>query len=119
MIEDIFWITAAKVKEGQFVNLKTLMNEMVASAKANEPGTLNYEWFISDDGKYCHLYEHFKDSESAQNHMNSFVKNFAKRFMEALEIKNFNVYGSPSEELAKILVPSGAVLMKPLGGFKK
>ena len=118
MNENIFWVVSAKVKEGELENLKALMNEMVESTM-NEPDTINYEWFISDDNKYCHLYERYKNSDAAVIHMKSFVRDFVKRFVSVLDIKSNIVYGTLSDELEKMLTPMGAVFMKPLGGFKK
>jgi quinol monooxygenase YgiN len=47
------------------------MNDMVESTKA-EPGALNYEWFISEDGTSCHIYERYADSAAAMVHMGHF-----------------------------------------------
>ncbi len=119
MSENIFWIVAAKIKENEMENLKALRDEMVNHTKTNEPGTLSYEWFISPDHKFCHLFESYSDSAAAVIHMKSFGKNYAQRFMSALEVKGFTVYGEPSEELSKILNPLGVVFMKPEGGFNR
>lgn len=119
MSENIFWIVAAKVKEGELENLKVLKDEMTEYTKTNEPGALNYEWFFSSDEKFCHLFENYSDSSAAVAHMKSFGKNYAGRFMSMLEVKSFTVYGEPSEELEKILNPLGVVFMKSSAGFKR
>lgn len=119
MSENIFWIVASKIKEGELENLKVLRDEMTEYTKANEPGALNYEWFISSDEKFCNLFENYSDSSTAAAHMKSFGKNYAQRFMSILDVKNFTVYGEPSEELAKILTPLGVTFMKPSAGFKR
>lgn len=119
MNENIFWIVATKVKEGELENLKALKDEMTEYTKTNEPGALKYEWFISSDEKYCHLFENYSDSSAAVTHMKSFGKNYAGRFMSILEVKNFTVYGEPSVELTKILNPLGVVIMNSSGGFER
>ena len=119
MSNNIFWLITAKVKEGQVENLKVLMNELTESTKNNEPETINYEWFLSGDEKFCHLFENYKNSDSTILHLKSFFKNFGKRFMDVLEIKNFTVYGEPTDELKVIMDPLGVVYMKPYIGFSR
>ena len=57
----VSWVVECSVKDGQLDAFKELMEEMVAGT-SGEPGTLNYEWFISDDGKTVHIYEKYADS---------------------------------------------------------
>ena len=45
------WVVQCAVKDGQLDAFKELMEEMVAGT-SEEPGALNYEWFISDDGAH-------------------------------------------------------------------
>lgn len=119
MNDNIFFILTTKIKEGELDNLRSLITEMTDSTKVNEPGTINYEWFISADEKFCHSYERFEHSEATLIHQKNFMKNFAKRYMACLEIKSFAVYGNPSEEIINMLTPLGVVFMKPAGGFLK
>lgn len=119
MNDNIFWILSSKVKEGETGNLKSLMNEMISDTKEKNPGTMFYEWFISQDDKYCHLFERYKDSESALFQLKSFGKNFSKKFMQLLEIKSFTVYGNPDPELTNALIPLGAAIMPFVDGFSE
>ena len=119
MSENIFWVLVTKIKEGELQNLKTLMKEMNEYTESNEPDALAYEWFISGDEKYCHLFEHYKDSAATIIHMKSFMKNFGKRFMSILEVKSYTIYGKPSDELKSMLDPMGVIYMEPLGGYTR
>ena len=96
---------------------KTLMNEMVASTKG-EQGTLNYEWFISEDGKSCHVFERYADSDALMSHLGNF-STFAERFMAAVEVTSLQVYGNPNEQVVEALTGFGADFLKPLGGFAR
>ena len=51
------WVVECAIKPGQGDAFKALMKEMLIAIKANEPGTLNYELFMSDDESTCHIYE--------------------------------------------------------------
>ena len=113
----IYWILETNVREGKLDELKALMNEMVDATKANEPGTLHYEWSVSEDGKRCTLYERYADPAAAMEHATTFGKVFAARFMGCLEPKKMVVHGDPTADLKKALSSQGAVFMKPFGGF--
>lgn len=116
MTEIIFWVLETEVT-GDIDSLKSLMNEMSEHTKSSEPDALNYEWFISEDNKYCTLFERYKDSRSAVIHVKSFMKNFAGRFMTLLKPKKFVVYGNPDAELRTMLDNMKAVYNPKLGGF--
>ena len=60
--DNVFWVVELAIIPGQLDAFKALMNEMVAATQADEPGALNYEWFISEDGTTCHIYERYADS---------------------------------------------------------
>jgi hypothetical protein len=95
------------------------MEEMVASTRANEPGTLSYEWSTSDDGSVCHIFERYVDSPAVITHLVEFDKKFARRFLELLKPTRFVVYGSPSPEVRNALADFNAVYMQLLGGFSR
>lgn len=67
MSDAVHWLLALNIKEGELDNFKALVKEMVDATKANEPGTLNYEWFVSDDEKTCHIYERYADSAATMS----------------------------------------------------
>lgn len=115
----VYWVLETEVRDGKLDALKTLMKEMVDTTKADEPGTLNFEWTISGDNKRVTLFERYRDSSSAVTHVNAFMKNFAPRFMDCLEIKKQVVHGNASDELQKMLSGIGAKFMSPFGGFSR
>lgn len=113
----VHWLLELDIKDGEFDKFKALMNEMVEATKANEPGTINYEWFVSGDGNRCHIYERYVDSAAVMTHLVSFGEKFAERFLAALEPKRLVVYGNPNSEVREALVGFGAVHMEQVGGF--
>jgi quinol monooxygenase YgiN len=104
---------------GRFEDLKTLMAAMVDATHKNEPGTLNYEWAISDDQQVCHVYERYRDSAAVMTHLESFGANFAARLMEAVKPARLVVYGTPSAQVKDGLAGLGPVYMAPFGGFRR
>ena len=83
MFENIGWIVEAKIKEGQRDAFEAVMNEIV-EATTKEEGTLNYQYYVSDDGDVL-VYERFKDVESAHIHVSNW-DNFAERWIAAAEL---------------------------------
>ena len=119
MSDTVHWLLALNIKEGELDNFRALVTEMVDATKANEPGTLNYEWFVSDDEKTCHIYERYADSAATMAHLATFGQDFAERFMAVLEPVQFVVYGNPNDEVRAALVAFGAVHMSQFAGFAR
>ena len=92
---------------------------MVEATRANEPSTLSYEWFITDDNKSCHIYERYADSDAVMTHLGAFGEKFAERILAISEPTRFMVYGNPSEDARKALSGFGAVFLAPIGGFAR
>ena len=115
----VYWVLETNIREGKLDELKILMKEMVDATRANEPGTLNYEWTISDDTRKCTLYERYADSAAVMKHIMSFGKNFAARFTSCLEPRKMVVHGAPSDDVKKALAGQGALFMAPFGGFAR
>ena len=119
MSDNVHWVIELEIKQGELDNFKALMNEMVEATRANEPGTMNYEWFISDDESSCHLYERYADSAATMTHLGWFGQNFAERFMAAVAPTRLVVYGDPNDEVRAALSAFGAVHMAQIGGFAR
>ena len=118
MSDVVAWLVDHSIKSGQLDNFKTLVEEMVQSTR-NEPNTLAYEWFISEDNSSCHSYERFADSAAAMTHLGNFGDKFAERFLPLVEIKQFTVYGASNDEVKALLGGFGATFMGQLNGFDR
>ena len=118
MQQDIQWTVQVKVKPGKYDLSIALAEEMSASTK-DEPGTMQYQWFYSADHTTCHILEGYRDSDAALAHMHNFLSKYVERFLECYEPAGFNVYGSPSEELQKVIGPFGPVYMGLTAGFAR
>ncbi len=119
MNENVYWFIEGAVKEGEIDNLKALIKEMVEATEGNEPGTKMYEWFFSADEKTVYLFEFYQDSQATMVHLDSFGKNFAGRFMAAIDMKRFVIMGNPDDKVRSALQSVGAKLTQFAGGFKR
>lgn len=114
---DISWVFSVTVKEGAQDKLKALIGKMADQAKSSEPGTLGYEWSISDDGSHAQVHEHYRDSDAALTHLSSFNANFAGPLMELVTPTGMVVFGDPDAALKEAIEGAKPVYMKPAGGF--
>ncbi len=119
MSNNVFWVLELEIKSGELENFKALMNEMVKTTQADEPNTLNYEWFVTKDNRSCHIFERYVDSAAVMTHLGTFGQKFAQRFMTVLQKTRYTVYGNPSDEVIKALAAFGPVFMTPIGGFAR
>ena len=114
----VSWNLQQAVRDGRLDDFRSLMHEMVESTRA-EAGAQAYEWFITEDGTTCHLYERYVDSDATMVHLGTFGARFAERFLSCVEPTGFNVYGDPSDEVRGVLDGFGAVYMGRFGGFAR
>jgi hypothetical protein len=118
MSDNIFWVLEVAIKPGELDNFKAVMNEMVKATQANEPGAMNYEWFISEDGKSCHIYERYVDSAAVMAHTAG-LGQLGEGLWATVQPTRFTVYGNPDAEVKKGLAASGAVILAPIAGFAR
>jgi quinol monooxygenase YgiN len=114
-----FWRIGVAITDGKLDELKDLIQEMSDASRANEPGTLIYQWTISDDSKSAEVHERYADSDAALGHLASFNENFADRLLALVEPTGMTVYGSPSAALRKQLEGADPVYMGVMGGFAR
>ncbi len=116
MFENIGWIVEAKIKNGQRDAFEAVMNEIV-EATTKEEGTLNYQYYVSDDGDVL-VYEHFKDVESAHIHVSNW-DNFAERWIAAAEPTRMIHLGDLLDDLRARHAALAPLWLKPFGGFTR
>jgi quinol monooxygenase YgiN len=117
MSEHVSWMLTLEIRPGQEDALRALIPEMVSATYADEPGALDYEWYVSEDGTRLHLFERYEDSAATLVHLANFVARFASRFLACLKPTGFTVYGSPSAEVQAALSAMGPVFMPRAAGF--
>ena len=114
----VSWVIELAVKDGTLDTFKELMEEMVAGT-SEEPLSLGYEWYISDDESTVHIFEKYADSEAMINHVNGFLEKWAGRFLACVDVTRFVVYGDPSAPARELLAGFGPTYLGPWGGFSR
>ena len=119
--ETVSWVNEVAVKEGALDTFRELMEEMVSGTTA-EPGTLMYEWYISDDGVTVHVFEIYADSDAVVAHHVSegfAMRNWARRFVDCVDGTRCVVYGDPSAAARLILDRFSTTYLDSWGGFSR
>jgi len=114
MSDQILWFVELAVKPGQLDNFRALTGEMAESAR-RDSGVLNYERFVSEDGKFVHAHERYTDSVAALAHLEIFERKFSGRFLSMVERRRFTVFGTPTDGLKGVLERFGATYLRPFG----
>ena len=116
MFENIGWIVEAKIKEGQRGAFEAVMTDIVEATKS-ENGTLNYQYYVSDDGDVL-VYERFQDVESAHIHVDNWDKH-AERWVAAAEPTRMVHLGDLPDDLRARHAALAPLWLKPFGGFAR
>ncbi len=119
MNDNVILMSEFSIKSGELGNFKALVKEIVNAIQVNEPNTLSYEIFISEDGKSCQFMERYVDSASLMGHLGNFSEKFRELFWTVLDVKGFKVFGNLSDELREAMNGADTVILSPIGGFAR
>ena len=109
------------VKEGKIDEFKKLIKDMSRMVEANEPDTIDYEFYLnSDDETKCIVHETYADSEAALAHASSIAsQTILPKIFNVASVSRFDVYGSPSKELQKMLTSINPQTYNLFTGFSR
>jgi len=86
--------------------------------KANEPYTINYEFYLNSDETRCIVHETYANSEAILAHNAGVaLQTILPKIIIVSRISRFDVYGNPSEELQKVLTSFGSQTYNLFAGF--
>jgi quinol monooxygenase YgiN len=90
-----------KIPSGKLEEYKRYVSEYINQVKEKDSETLQFDWFISDDGTEAEILEVYASSEAAlkhQEHLGELQKIVFKKFGPPYSI---TIYGDPSPELLR------------------
>lgn len=116
MFTNFGWIVEAKLKEGELENFKAVMNSQVKRA-LGEKGTLNYQYYLSDDGDVL-VYERFTDAEASHEHIENWDAH-AERWIAAATPTRMVHLGNLPDDVRKRHSALSPLWLKPFGGFAR
>lgn len=118
MDKEVFWVFTLGVQPEKFAEFKQLVSSIVA-ASFDEPGTLAYQYAVSDDQRTVHIFERYRDSEAFVVHVEQTFSGYAQRFLALVSIDSLVVYGAPNAEARKALDTFNARYMTLFDGFSR
>jgi quinol monooxygenase YgiN len=119
MAGEVSWLLEMSVNPGRLEDFRSLMKVMVDAAHQDEPGTLMFEWFVSDDDTAVHIYERYVDSDATMIHLGNFGAKFAEDFLSCANVARWTIYGEPSDQVREAVTALGAQIQRPFGGFAR
>ena len=119
MSDNVLVVSENTIKAGQLDNFKALIREMVDAIQRDEPETLNYEWFIADDGKSVHIYERYADSEAFMVHLGNIGPKYGERSFAYLTVNKLAIYGNQSDTVREVLKDLAPIYMSRYDGVAR
>jgi quinol monooxygenase YgiN len=108
------------IEQGKIEEYKKLIQEMSIMVEANEPDTINYQFYLNKDETKCIVLETYVNSEAAFAHNDGIAsQTILPKIFSLAKISRFDVYGDPSEELQKLLTSFGAETYNLFAGFSR
>jgi quinol monooxygenase YgiN len=108
---EIVGIARLRIRPGKLEEFKRLAAECMESARTRDTGTLQYDWFISEDAAECVVHERYRDSASLIEHTSN-LGALMRALLETCSVSG-EVFGRPSPELRKALERSGVRIYSP------
>lgn len=114
----VAYILELTIADGKVDEFRSMAAGFIASVKADEPETLGYQWYLSEDGSRAILQETFSSSGALLNHLGN-VGPSLPALLAIAPITRFEVIGSASDEARAALAGLGAVHFPHMGGFDR
>ena len=88
-----------EIHDGMLDASKATATACIESVRAKDTGTLQYDWFFSDDRSLCLVRERYRDSEALLDHIDN-LGELLGTLLEACDI-SVEIFGEPSTELVE------------------
>jgi quinol monooxygenase YgiN len=111
--QDVFWVVTFDVSDMD--KFKPIVEKLVAETE-KEPGTVAYVYTVAPDNKTVDIFEHYKDSAAAVQHMKDFGQ-YQKDFFAVAKPTRFVIYGAAKDDLKKTFENANPTYMQTFDGF--
>ena len=92
-----------RIHEDKLDEFKAVVEQLAAAAREKDTGTLQYDWFLSQDKTVCMVRETFTDSTAVLQH-NANMGHLL-RTLRGLADVSVEIFGDPSLELTAAIRP--------------
>ena len=87
-----------KIREGMLDGIKQHANECIQRVTEKDPGTIQYDWFISSDNTECEIRETYENSEAFLAHLSNLSDLLHILYEKFASDHSVAIYGGPSQE---------------------
>ena len=95
------------IEEGKIEEYKKLVQDMSRVVEANEPDTVNYQFYLNRSETKCIVNETYANSEAVLAHNDGVAsRTILPKIFSLAKISRFDVHGNPNDELQKVLASS-------------
>ena len=115
----VLGLAELKVNKGfSSTDVEEFLKRFSKFVRETEPGTYDFGYFISSDGKRVNLVEKYHTSSDFVHHLNNFEKSqYSIEFMRLFTLNKVIIAGDASDELKAKAVAYGAELRPQIGGW--
>jgi len=115
----VLGLAELKVNKGfSSTDVEEFLKRFSKFVRETEPGTYDFGYFISPDGKKVNLVEKYLTSSDFVHHLNNFEKSdYSKEFMTLFTLSKVIIAGDASDELKTKAKAYGAELRPQIGGW--
>jgi len=96
-----------KIREGMLERFKQHANECVQRVKEKDPGTIQFDWFITFDNTECEIRETYENSEAFLAHLSNLGDLLQILYEKFASNHSVAIYGDPSPELLEKIKARG------------
>lgn len=108
------------IEDGKMEEYKKLVQDMSRVVEDNDPGTINYQFYLNRSETKCIVNETYANSEAVLAHITGIAsQTILPKIFSVSRISRFNIYGNPSEELQKVLTSFVPQIYNLFAGFSR
>jgi len=96
-----------KIRDGMLEAFKVHAAKCIQRVKEKDPGTLQYDWFISTDKSECEIRETYESSEAFLAHLFNLSDLLSILYERFASNHTVVIYGEPSPELLERIKARG------------
>lgn len=116
---EVSWLFEIAVNAGKEADFRAPMAEMSEATHRDEPRTLNYEWYVSDDGRQVHVFKRYADSDAVMIHLTTFGERYMARLFDAVTPQRMMLYGAPDDRVRGALSQLAPEVLAQAAGFSR
>jgi quinol monooxygenase YgiN len=100
----IWKVVAFQLRAGRRAEFERVVRRFVARVEEREPGTVRYEWFVSEDGERCRIVEEYADEPALLAHLDN-IRDLYPELFAVADVTSIEVLGAVTETVKEAHLP--------------